>query len=100
MVITWTLYTVCNNFTYGEQCSKPCACNRTNALKCDAVSGMCTCNTKWEGKDCTVDVDECKIGTKRCDSDLHVCVNTPGSATCECRYGGTNLNNCVRKYAF
>lgn len=99
MFITWTRYTVCDNFTYGEQCSKRCACNRTNAVGCDAVSGECTCNSKWEGKDCSVDIDECKRGTKICGSDLHVCVNTPGSAICECRYGGTDLNNCVRKYA-
>uniref|UniRef100_A0A8W8MTE0 Uncharacterized protein n=2 Tax=Magallana gigas TaxID=29159 RepID=A0A8W8MTE0_MAGGI len=91
--------TVCDNFTYGEQCSKLCACNRTNAVGCDAVSGECTCNSKWEGRDCSVDIDECKRGTKICGSDLHVCVNTPGSAICECRYGGTDLNNCVQPKA-
>lgn len=59
---------------------------------------MCTCKTGWEGRDCDVDVDECKRGTKECDdTELQLCVNTPGSVHCECRYGGIDLNNCIGK---
>lgn len=60
--------------------------------------GECICNLKWEGKDCFVDIDECKRGIKICGLDLYVCVNIFGFVICECCYGGIDLNNCVCKY--
>ena len=33
---------------------------------------------------CCVDIDECALGTHRCQQD---CVNTEGSYTCKCRDG-------------
>lgn len=88
--------TACEDYTYGEQCTQTCTCNTSYTETCDGSSGVCTCMTGWEGRDCDVDVDECKRGTKECeDTELQVCVNTPGSVHCECRYGGIDLNNCI-----
>ena len=87
----------CEDFTFGEQCSQPCNCDQQHTVHCNSVSGMCSCKMGWEGIDCSKDVDECKEGSITCETDLQICVNTPGSAHCECRYGGVNLNRCIRK---
>lgn len=98
MILSFTNYTACEDYTYGEQCTQTCTCNTSYTETCDGSSGVCTCMTGWEGRDCDVDVDECKRGTKKCDdTELQVCVNTPGSVHCECRYGGIDLNNCIGK---
>ncbi|XP_061188887.1 uncharacterized protein LOC133197060 [Saccostrea echinata] len=87
--------TACQPFTFGEQCSQKCSCVLDKTKECDPSSGMCRCKSGWEGKDCSQDVDECNEGLKHCDEDLQVCVNTPASAHCECRYGGLNLDRCI-----
>lgn len=65
------------------------------------MTGICACNTGWEAFDCSQDVNECKEKIIECDTSLYqVCVNIPGSAKCECRFGGLNITDCNRKYLF
>ena len=92
-----SFYVVCEDFTFGEQCSKPCTCDQQHTVHCNSVSGMCNCEIGWKGIDCSKDVDECKERSNTCETELQICVNTPGSAHCECRYGGADLNKCIRK---
>ncbi|XP_078333705.1 uncharacterized protein LOC111101935 [Crassostrea virginica] len=87
--------TVCEDFTFGEQCSKPCTCDQQHTVHCNSVSGMCSCEIGWEGIDCSKDVDECKERSMTCETEIQTCVNTPGSAHCECRYGRVNLTRCI-----
>lgn len=99
ITIRRVFFSVCSPFTYGDQCSKDCNCEKTQSEKCDAVTGSCKCRTGWTGDTCLQDVDECKEGIRTCNTSLHqVCVNDPGSSHCECLYGGNNLTHCIRKY--
>lgn len=59
------------------------------------MTGTCDCKEGWTGTDCSEDMDECKNGFISCNESIHqVCVNTEGSAYCECQYGGTDISNC------
>lgn len=63
------------------------------------MTGTCDCKEGWTGADCSEDMDECKNGFISCNESIHqVCVNTKGSAHCECRYGGSDISNCVGKW--
>ncbi|XP_055997526.1 fibrillin-2-like isoform X2 [Ostrea edulis] len=85
----------CRDFTFGEQCSEACSCIVNNSQNCDAETGICICKTGWEASDCSQDVDECEEKIIECDTSLYqVCVNIPGSARCECRFGGLNITDC------
>ncbi|XP_052690973.1 LOW QUALITY PROTEIN: uncharacterized protein LOC128168852 [Crassostrea angulata] len=87
---------ICQNFRYGDNCSKDCACVLNNTNSCHNVTGTCDCKEGWIGTDCSEDNDECKNGLISCNESIHqVCVNTKGSAHCECRHGGTDISNCV-----
>ncbi|XP_065942268.1 uncharacterized protein [Magallana gigas] len=88
--------TVCPNFKYGDNCSNDCACKFNNTKICDHVTGVCECSVGWTGADCSEDIDECKSGSISCNESIfQVCVNTEGSAHCDCRYGGSDISNCV-----
>ncbi|XP_052691021.1 uncharacterized protein LOC128168863 isoform X6 [Crassostrea angulata] len=88
--------TVCPNFKYGDNCSNDCACKFNNTKICDHVTGECECSVGWTGADCSEDVDECQSGSISCNESIfQVCVNTEGSAHCDCRYGGSDISNCV-----
>eukprot|EP00105_Crassostrea_gigas_P037421 XP_019921569.1 PREDICTED: fibrillin-1 isoform X2 [Crassostrea gigas] len=87
---------VCPNFKYGANCSDNCTCVLNNTKICHHVTGECECSVGWTGADCSEDVDECKSGPISCnESILQVCMNTEGSAHCECQYGGSDISNCV-----
>uniref|UniRef100_A0A8W8NC50 Fibrillin-1 n=1 Tax=Magallana gigas TaxID=29159 RepID=A0A8W8NC50_MAGGI len=88
--------TICENFKYGDNCSNDCACVLNNTNSCHNVTGTCDCKKEWTGTDCSEDIDECKNGLISCNESIHqVCINTDGSAHCECRYGGTDISNCI-----
>ena len=60
-------------------CGANATCNPTSGCACDpgytaATTGGC------------IDIDECAEGTLECD-DNAVCINTPGSAACDCNDG-------------
>ncbi|KAI5643882.1 CUB domain-containing protein [Phthorimaea operculella] len=58
----------------------------------------CLCPKNWEGKDCDVDVNECRIyqGTELGCQNLANCKNLPGSYECECRPGWYGIH-CTRR---
>jgi hypothetical protein len=57
----------------GQSSVTACVCQAGYAL--DAASAVCR------------DVDECAVGTARCDAALAACTNTVGSFTCQCNAG-------------
>ncbi|XP_062579176.1 uncharacterized protein LOC134241104 [Saccostrea cucullata] len=85
----------CHDYMYGEQCSGVCQCVLSNTKECDPTTGECLCETGWEGRNCSLDVDECKEKIIECDTNMYqVCINTDGAAHCECRFGGLNITSC------
>ncbi|CAH8825520.1 unnamed protein product [Trichobilharzia szidati] len=72
-----------------SECLSRCPIGRG---KC-GQTGICECLSGYEGKWCESDVDECRLGTHKCD---HICINTPGSYLCEC-HSGYKLNTTNRK---
>lgn len=86
----------CEQFSFGSNCSSSCTCVPNNTLDCHHVTGECECKGGWNGNNCLEDVDECSIGSVSCNDTIHqVCVNTAGSAHCECQYGGTDISDCI-----
>ncbi|XP_059143588.1 uncharacterized protein LOC131930938 [Physella acuta] len=73
----------CPNLTYGPDCYKNCACSSTNNTRCDTRTGNCSCLAPWTGEFCTLDVDECTLGTHYCPH-YTLCNNTYGGYTCQC----------------
>ncbi|XP_061182283.1 mucin-like protein [Saccostrea echinata] len=87
--------TVCEDFTFGVQCSGVCTCFRNNTGICNHVNGSCLCKNGWMGQDCSQDVNECEEKIIVCNETLNqVCFNSEGSAICECLYGGLNITDC------
>ncbi|KAG6453574.1 hypothetical protein O3G_MSEX008219 [Manduca sexta] len=76
--------------------SQPCQ----HAGTClNLVNGYhCLCPPNWEGKDCDIDVNECRnfAGTDLGCQNGATCLNTPGSYVCLCRSGWYGLH-CTRK---
>ena len=46
----------------------------------------CDCDAGWEGKWCTVDIDECVDESHNCDTNAQ-CTDIDGSFSCECNSG-------------
>lgn len=61
---------------YGSKCSSS-TCQNGNC-----ISGKCRCQSGWIGRQCTVDINECKRLERPCSQ---ICLNTPGSYRCSCR---------------
>ncbi|XP_062601119.1 latent-transforming growth factor beta-binding protein 1-like, partial [Saccostrea cucullata] len=88
--------TVCGDSTFGVQCSETCECVPNNTDVCNHVNGSCQCKNGWIGQHCSEDVNECEQQLPICNETLNqFCFNTEGSAVCECRYGGLDINNCT-----
>ncbi|KAF9421742.1 hypothetical protein HW555_002423 [Spodoptera exigua] len=58
----------------------------------------CLCPPNWEGRDCDVDVNECRnfAGTDLGCQNGATCYNTPGSYQCFCKSGWFGMH-CTRK---
>ncbi|KAL4219778.1 hypothetical protein ACF0H5_020191 [Mactra antiquata] len=75
--------TECDDFHYGEDCALECACLHGD---CNNILG-CECNNGWQGNNCDVDINECTTGQVVCNWTNEQCVNTLGSAGCQCLQG-------------
>nr|XP_022320309.1 uncharacterized protein LOC111122711 isoform X2 [Crassostrea virginica] len=85
----------CDNSGGEHPCPGACSCVMNHTDHCDPISARCLCLTGWTGDNCSQDVDECQELLIQCNTSMfQVCVNSPGSARCECLYGGLNLANC------
>ncbi|XP_063809459.1 growth arrest-specific protein 6 isoform X2 [Pseudophryne corroboree] len=68
-----------------DQCSsKPC--HRAGSVHCIDLQGdfRCDCKKGWEGKTCSLDINECAYLNGGCS---HICVNKPGAYHCDCQSG-------------
>ncbi|XP_040449627.1 cubilin isoform X3 [Falco naumanni] len=82
----------------GKACSSnPCENSGTCVNSLDGF--FCLCPSNWQGRLCSVDVNECQIyaGTALGCQNGATCVNTPGSYSCSCTpetYG----SHCALKF--
>ncbi|KAK5577867.1 hypothetical protein RB653_002815 [Dictyostelium firmibasis] len=95
-----SLGSICNTLT--GQCYFNCPNNCTDSIKgtCDTSTGICLCNSKYQGNDCSI---------IPCDSDCSnslgqgLCNNETGICQCSSNYQGINCslpikscpNNCT-----
>ncbi|XP_072933024.1 cubilin-like [Epargyreus clarus] len=91
-----TLQTLLNSRRSDECESQPCEHGGTCL---NLVNGYhCLCPSNWEGKNCEVDVNECRnfAGTDLGCQNGASCINRPGSYECICRPHWFGLH-CTRK---
>ncbi|KAH9505774.1 hypothetical protein Btru_055751, partial [Bulinus truncatus] len=73
-----------------------CACNMSNTVSCNPISGSCLCKTNWQGPTCDDDIDECSnTNLYNCPS-YSTCNNTLGGYNCLC-LSGFNKNISTNK---
>lgn len=91
-----SLQAVLHNFVKGECESDPCQHGGTCLNLVDGHH--CLCPSNWEGKDCDIDVNECRnfAGTDLGCQNGAMCINRPGAYECLCRSGWFGLH-CTRK---
>ncbi|GFS13682.1 fibrillin-1 [Elysia marginata] len=89
-----SLCSACQAFTFGDECTGTCDCNREYSSGCNAVSGACTCQDGWTGTRCDTDIDECAVNNNCTLANRinWVCANTPGSFVCQCDEGYEDSN--------
>ena len=82
------------NYSSGGECV-PCAdgydslAGASICFEAVCVNGQgdnCDCDNGWEGKWCTVDIDECADESHNCDTNAQ-CTDTDGSFSCACNSG-------------
>ena len=79
------IITACNNVTWGVNCANSCNCG-PGAVTCNSVTG-CVCEAGWTGTLCDQDRNECQASVNPCSGQNEVCINNPGSFSCECQTG-------------
>ncbi|KAH9498711.1 hypothetical protein Btru_004630, partial [Bulinus truncatus] len=85
----------CGQGKWGQECSNDCACS-TGADRCDPQRG-CICKPGLTGVHCDKDLDECSTGVVICGLGEE-CVNTIGSASCQCLDGYTKVDGNCRDF--
>ncbi|XP_070174967.1 uncharacterized protein [Littorina saxatilis] len=83
----------CPTGTYGENCTKSCACG-LGASRCDVTTG-CVCKSGWTGERCGQDINECDTvqTQEECLAKNAFCVNSQGGYECRCAPGYENVGN-------
>ncbi|GFS21360.1 fibrillin-1, partial [Elysia marginata] len=87
----------CDATHFGQDCASTCSCITANTQDCNDTTGTCSCNTGWTGVNCSVDVDECSLGSDYCPGPNDTCANFDGYAECPCDsgfYRPTPSDNC------
>jgi hypothetical protein len=79
----------CSDTTWGPNCANDCNCG-PNVQTCSKTTGCTICNSGWQGANCATDIDECAIGTAKCQAGSS-CLNVPGTYYCMCS-DGVNTN--------
>ncbi|XP_048481076.1 cubilin-like [Plutella xylostella] len=81
----------------GDKC-EPRPCQNGGTCLSLVNDYHCLCPSNWEGKDCNLDVNECRnfAGTDLGCQNGATCINRPGSYECLCRSGWFGLH-CTRK---
>ena len=82
----------CDSWFYGDNCDTNCACVQLNSVSCNRINGSCTCNSGYEGADCSTDIDECTDARYNITCIHSTCKNIAGSYTCECDSGKTKVS--------
>lgn len=93
--VTW-LQNQINNRPKDECDSHPCQHGGTCLNLVDGY--YCLCPSNWEGRDCDVDVNECRnfAGTDLGCQNGATCINRPGTYECLCKPGWFGLH-CTTK---
>ncbi|KAH9498702.1 hypothetical protein Btru_004609, partial [Bulinus truncatus] len=79
----------CGQGKWGLECASDCRCS-TGADRCDPQKG-CICKPGFSGVYCSNDINECATGLLICAAG-EKCVNTIGSASCQCLSGYRNVS--------
>uniref|UniRef100_A0A2C9LZA2 EGF-like domain-containing protein n=1 Tax=Biomphalaria glabrata TaxID=6526 RepID=A0A2C9LZA2_BIOGL len=88
----------CGLGKWGINCANDCACSSFGSSSCDAKIG-CICKAGLTGQYCDKDVDECTSGLLQCTS-TEKCMNTYGSALCQCIDGYTRVGDGCQGQCF
>ncbi|KAH9523895.1 hypothetical protein Btru_047342, partial [Bulinus truncatus] len=87
---------VCDNWSYGENCSYMSECDKVNTQSYNKINGLCRCYLNFAGSSCTDDIDECRIA-QYAPCNLYTnhaeCYNTHGSFKCVCQVGFERVNS-------
>ncbi|XP_059143742.1 tolloid-like protein 1 [Physella acuta] len=84
----------CDDWTFGENCSNSCKCDKSRTKSCDKTNGLCTCYSNWTSTLCDRDFDECSLLRPPCLEPVENarCGNTYGSFECRCLVGYDIVN--------
>ena len=98
-LLIFVFYTVCDDGTYGDNCTENCTCDESNTVQCNHTSGTCLCKSGWEGDKCQTDINECQPEPNDCPVNS-TCNNKNGTHDCDCNTGfiKTAANLCQSKF--
>eukprot|EP01125_Pyxidicula_operculata_P002110 TRINITY_DN12055_c0_g1_i1.p1 TRINITY_DN12055_c0_g1~~TRINITY_DN12055_c0_g1_i1.p1 ORF type:complete len:1489 (-),score=363.13 TRINITY_DN12055_c0_g1_i1:172-4638(-) len=83
---------ICSSGLYGPNCTEVCKCAHGRCNEGINGDGTCTCDSKWKGEFCQIDVNECETNNGGCVNRR--CINTLGSFTCGECFAGFALPSC------
>ncbi|CAL1548547.1 unnamed protein product, partial [Lymnaea stagnalis] len=74
----------CDNWTWGDNCSELCDCDKNNTEIC-SNNGTCTCKSGFRGSLCDQVIDVC-LENSPCGDNAN-CININGGYECHCSEG-------------